>query len=158
MKKIELRSIKELESFFTYTLETYLPIWALPDGSLLYKNYRIKQLSNQNWGVFNFQNKDFVDQFFTKSCALIAADSHLNVNVNIYNQVKQLDTRYWAHCFDATLYRNSINNSRSYEDYLTFVNKLEYTKLKETYYKNKIAEIFVQTLVSPHRLRFSRTA
>ena len=67
------RAIKELAYYFDEELEKKLPIRLLPDGNLIYHSYIIKHLSNGKWGVFNIKTKDMKNQYYLKSCALIAA-------------------------------------------------------------------------------------
>ena len=45
------RTIKELANYFDQELQKKLPINILPNGILSYKNFLVKPLSNNKWGV-----------------------------------------------------------------------------------------------------------
>ena len=63
MKKLPNKVIKEFSEYFDDELQRTLPISVLPDGSLVYKNFLIKQLDNINWGLYNIHSKDLINDF-----------------------------------------------------------------------------------------------
>ena len=67
------RTIKELANYFDQELHQILPLKVLANGSLIYKNYFVKKLHNNNWGVFNVLSNDLKEQYHLKSCAVMAA-------------------------------------------------------------------------------------
>ena len=50
--KPRAKVVQELAKQFEADLNRSLPISIQPDGSIVYKNYYIKQISNKNWGLF----------------------------------------------------------------------------------------------------------
>lgn len=147
MKKITYRTIDELAKYFDQELESYLPVWILPDRTLFHRGYLIKELSNKNWGLFNSHNKELIDQYYTKSCALIAAHAYSTSDLKKFNQIKQLDTQYWSNHFDTSVYSNRINKEKKYDNYLLVLDKLENARTNEQNYRNAIAKSFMHTFM-----------
>lgn len=145
MKKLTQQKINELAKYFDDELETYLPVLVLPDGSLFHKNYIIKLLNNKNWGLFNSNNGDLIEQYFMKSCALIAANAYANIDLSKFNLTKQLDSQYWSNYFDISVYEKNIKSEKDYEKYLILLDKLENSIVGAKVYKDKIAKSFRYT-------------
>ena len=59
--------VKELAEQFSHELDSKLPVHVMPNGDIIYKEYLIRKLSNDNWGIYNRSNKDLIDQFFLKT-------------------------------------------------------------------------------------------
>lgn len=145
MKKLTRQKINELAKYFDNELEMYLPVLVLPDGSLFHKNYIIKLLNNKNWGLFNSKNGDLIEQYFMKSCALIAANAYANIDLSKFNLTKQLDSQYWSNYFDISVYEKNIKSEKDYEKYLILLDKLENSIVGAQVYKDKIAKSFKHT-------------
>ena len=140
------KTIRELAQYFDQELQTSLPISILPNGALVYKDYLVKQLPNNNWGVFNIMNKDLKDQFHLKSCALIAAKAYTHRYFYKCNEIKDLDNSYWANYSDFVVYKNIINKS-SDEQYPILLTRLEESDYRANKVKNKISKLFKHTFV-----------
>lgn len=140
------KTIKDLASYFDSEFELILPIYVLPNGSLLYKNFVIKQLYNKNWGVFNKQNKDLINQYHLKSCALMAANAYNHRFFNKCNEIKELDRKYWSNHINSLISKNNIKSSNE-DNYHILLTKLEECDLKANWYKNKISKLFKNTFV-----------
>lgn len=140
------QSIKDLASYFDSELQKTIPVYVLPNGSLLYKNFLIKQLKNQNWGVFNTKNKDLINQYHLKSCALIAANAYHRRLFNKCSEIKELDRNYWSNHINFLISKNNLKSS-SDEKYSILITKLEECDYKSSLYKNKISKLFKNTFV-----------
>ena len=140
------KTIRELAQYFDQELQTKLPITILPNGALVYKDYLVKQLPNNNWGVFNIMNKDLKDQFHLKSCALIAAKAYTHRYFYKCNEIKDLDNSYWANYSDFVVYKNIINKS-SDEQYPILLTRLEESDYRANKVKNKISKLFKHPFV-----------
>jgi hypothetical protein len=139
--------IKELAEQFSHDLTTSLPVSVMPNGNLVYKNYLVKQTPDQNWGIYNLNNKELVDYFFLKTCALMAAKAYNNVTLEKYFEIKRLDNRYWANYCDNMIYKKNIKTAKDFERYLILLNKLEDTESKVKYYKDEISRMFKWSFV-----------
>lgn len=134
--------IKELAEQFSHELDTKLPVHVMPNGDIVYKNYVVRKMTSENWGVFNLQNKDLVDQFFLKTCALMAAKAYNHTRVEKYFEIKRLDNKYWANYSDSLIYKKNIKNAKDFDRYLVLLNKLEESEAKVKYYKEEISRTF----------------
>lgn len=141
------KAIKELASFFEEDFNKQLPISVQPDGTIVYKGYFVKQLKTGNWGLFNLHNKSMIDQFYLKSCALMAAKAYNNVRLENFFEIKHLDNRYWANYCDLQVYKNNIKIAKDFDRYLVLLNKLENSEQLTNFYKTEISTKFKWTFV-----------
>jgi hypothetical protein len=140
------RVIKELAEQFTHEFDTQLPVTILPDGSAVYKGYIIKQLANGNWGIYHGKNSDMIEEFFLKTCALLAAKAYNSVQMQNFHDIKQLDHRYWAQYSDNLIYKKNIKKANEFNHYLILLNKLEDSEKKSQHYKEEISRMFKSSM------------
>jgi hypothetical protein len=146
-KKTNTKVIKHLAEHFSVELDKKLPITVMPNGGMLYKDYLVKEMKNGNWGVYNYKQKNLIDQFYLKSCALMAAKAHASTNLTVFSEVKQLDNRYWASHGDYVVYKHNIKTAKDFDRYLILLTRLEESQLKEAYYKEEISNKFKWSFV-----------
>ena len=147
MKKHQTKIIKEFAEYFDQELQTTLPISVLPDGSLLYKDFLVKQLDNTYWGVYNILSKDLINEYFLKSCALIAAKEYNNKHYEKYQSVKLLDSKYASVTNDATVFKHNIELVADDEKYHILLTRLEESTSLSQYYKQLILRLFRQSFI-----------
>lgn len=143
MKKQE-KVIKELATYFDQELQANLPITILPNGALGYKNFLVKQLPNGNWGVFNVDNHDLINQYYLKTCALMAAKFYNHRQISKCYEIKDLDNHYWSNYTDTMMFKHNINNVDS-DKYPILLTRLEESNFQAELYKNKISVLFKWT-------------
>lgn len=146
MKK-NLKVIKELAGKLVHEFDASLPLKPLPNGAVVYKNYIVKETNNGNWALYDRISKTLIDQFFLKTCALMAAKAHDRVNMSRYNEIKELDNKYWASYSDVLVYKANIKKTTSTERYLILLNKLENSNLLATHFQTKISQMFKWSFV-----------
>jgi hypothetical protein len=146
-KKPQARVVKELAAHFEADLNRSLPLAIQPDGSVVYKDYVIRQLSNENWGIYSIHSRDLVAQFFLKSCALMAAKAYNNSNIQQFKDIKQLDTRYWTNYTEHMVHSKNINVIKEFDRFMISLNKLEHTRDKAERYKEEISNMFKRAFV-----------
>jgi hypothetical protein len=147
MKKQQTKIIKEFAGYFDQELQTTLPISVLPDGSLLYKDFLVRQLDNTYWGVYNILSKDLINEYFLKSCALIAAKEYNNRHYEKYQSVKLLDSRYASAANDTTVFKNNIELTTDTDKYHILLTRLEESSALSQYYKQLILRLFRQSFI-----------
>jgi hypothetical protein len=145
MKK-RTKTIKELAKYFDEELQSSLPITILPNGALGYKNFLVKQLPNSNWGVFNVGNTDLVNQYYLKSCALMAAKFYNHKQVVKCYEVKDLDDGYWSNYSDSIIFKNNLVKVND-DKYQILLTRLEESSYQAKLYQNKISVLFKWTFV-----------
>lgn len=139
--------VKELAEQFSHELDSKLPVHVMPNGDIIYKEYLIRKLSNDNWGIYNRSNKDLIDQFFLKTCALMAAKAYNNTRVERFFEIKRLDSKYWANYCDLTVFKKNIRVAKDFDRYLVLLNRLEECETKVKYYKDEISRMFAWSFV-----------
>lgn len=139
--------IKELAKQFELDLNKSLPITVQPDGSIVYKNYYIKENKTGNWAVYNLSNRDEVGQFFLKSCAIMAARAHSKIDFDKFNEIKLLDNKYWSNYTDTLIYENNIKTVKDFEKYCIMLTRLEHSKELAAQSKAKISRMFTWSFV-----------
>lgn len=146
MKK-QTKLIKEFANYFDQELQTTLPINVLPDGSLIYKDFLVKQLDNTYWGVYNMLSKDLINEYFLKSCALIAAKEYNNRHYEKYHEVKLLDSKYASVTNDTTVFKHNIELVSDDEKYHIMLTRLEESVSLSQYYRQLILRLFRQSFI-----------
>ena len=140
MKK-QANNIKELANYFDQELQTVLPITILPNGALGYKNFLVKQLSNANWGLFNVGTQDLLNQYYLKSCALMAAKFYNNIQIANRSEIKELDNHYRLHYTNLLLCKHNIvlvDKNR----YPIMLTRMEESSFHTDLCKQKISKLF----------------
>jgi hypothetical protein len=140
--------IKELAGQFEVDLANTLPISIQPNGDIVYKEFVIKLDKFKNWAL-HYKSGPFIEQFYLKTCALMAARYYHRLDLNKFNSIKQLDRHYWSHYCDTLVFKNNIaKKTIDYDRYLILLNKLEYSQDKSNFYKNQISQSFKWTFAS----------
>jgi len=139
------RVIKELAAHFDHDMTVTMAVTPLPDGSLAYKGYIIKQLPSQNWGLY--QANHLIEEFFLKTCALMAAKAYHTIQLHKFFEIKQLDRRYQANYCDSMTFKHNIKTAKDTERYMILLNKLEHSDAQTTHFKEKISQMFKWSFV-----------
>ena len=137
--------IKELAAHFEEDLKKSLPIVVHPNGIITYENYGVVKLPSENWGLYNLHSKDLVNEFYLKTCAIMAAKAYDSTRIEKFFEIKRLDNRYWAHFCDNQIYRQNITKAKEFSRYLVLLNKLEDSQAKADYYRSEISRMFKHT-------------
>lgn len=147
MKNQKSKVIKEFASYFDQELQTTLPISVLPNGSLVYKNFLVKQLDNTYWGVYNIKSKDLINEYYLRSCALMAAKEYSHYHFEKYQTVKMLDSKYASVTNDAAIFKNNISLVTDNEKYEVMLTRLEESTVLSQYYQDMILRLFRQSFI-----------
>lgn len=139
--------IKELASQFEAELNKSMPVTVRQDGSLLYKNYVIKQNNKNNWAIYHEGSTDSVDEFYLKTCALMGAKAYQSTDLNRYFEIKRLDNKYWASYSDNQIYRKNIKTAKDSDRFMILLNKLEDSETQAAHFKEAISRMFKWTFV-----------
>lgn len=135
------RQAKQLESFLEEEFKKKTPIAVLPDKSLIYKRYKIKQNKQGLW-VMGLQGGDAIDQFRIKTTAALAAKFYDQTNFARYNEVKTLDTHYWNNSNDAVFFKYRYEHTKDLDKRDIFMWRWEQAESRSKHYKEKISAMF----------------
>jgi len=146
-KFIKKKVVKELAEQFDTEMSKALQVTMLPNGDAVYKNYVIKQTKFNTWGVYRYKGSELLDQYFLKSCALMAAKAHSSTQLDRYFEIKRLDNCYWANYSDNLIYKQNIKTAKELDRYIVLLNKLEDSEYKAKHYKDEISRMFKWSFV-----------
>jgi hypothetical protein len=138
-------AIKDLAAHFEEDLKKSLPIVFHPNGVITYKKYAIVKMSSDNWGVYDLQSKDLVDQYHLKTCAIMSAKAYNDLNLKKFYEIKRLDSGYWSNFYDNQIYQKNITTAKELHRYIILLNKLEYSQEKTDFYRSEISRMFKYT-------------
>ena len=144
-KHPKAKVVKALASQFEEELNKTLPVTVRPDGSLVYKDYYIKVKKNGNWGLYHIRSKDKIDEFFLKTCALMAAKAYAGAQIEKFLEIKRLDNNYWSNHSDSMVFRNNIKKVQNFDRYLILLNRLEESETQSSRFKEEISRMFKWT-------------
>ena len=139
--------IKELASQFEAEFNKSMPVTLRKDGSLLYKNYVIKQNNNNNWALYYDGSNESIDEFYLRTCALMGAKAYQSTDLTRYFEIKRLDNKYWASYSDNQVYKKNIKTAKDSERFMILLNKLEDSETQAQYFKETISRMFKWSFV-----------
>ncbi|NDG30353.1 hypothetical protein EB118_09810 [bacterium] len=123
-------------------IKSLLPITILPDKSLVYENFRILKNRNEDYELRHLKGRNLIDKFRTKTAALLAAKFYKTKDFNRYNQVVNLDSKYYHNLTDAQLYKFKVKNTQDHDKKDTLQWRLEVSEQRVSYYKEQISQLF----------------
>jgi hypothetical protein len=145
--KTKPKVVQELAKQFEADLNRSLPISIQPDGSIVYKNYYIKQTTNGNWGLFNLVTKDLIEEFYLKTSALMGAKAYNAVQLEKYFEIKRLDNRYWANYTDSIIYGKNMKTAKDFDKYQVLLTRYEHSTFLTGHFKEEISKMFKWSFV-----------
>ena len=135
------RQAKQLESFLEDEFKKTIPILVLPDKSLVYKRYKIKQNKTGNW-VLSYIDGDSIAEFKIKTTATLAAKFYDQTNFKRYNEVQQLDSDYWNNSNDAVFFKYRYEHTTDIEKRDIFMWRWEQADHRAKRHKETISSMF----------------
>jgi hypothetical protein len=140
--KPKAKVIKELAQQFEQEVKQTLPVSIQPDGSIVYKNFVIKQTLREDWALYHLNTRVLIETYHLKTCALMSAKAYGNTNLNKFFEIKQIDSKYWASYSDNQIYQKNIKKTKDFSRYLILLNKLEDSGARVEQFKEQISRMF----------------
>jgi hypothetical protein len=135
------RQAKQLESFLEEEFKKKTPLAVLPDKSIVYKRYKIKQDKQGFWNI-SIGTGDVIDQFRIKTTATLAAKFYDQTNFNRYNQIKSLDIQYWNNSNDASFFKYRYEHAKDLDKRDIYMWRWEQADHRAKRYKEEISVMF----------------
>ncbi len=135
------RHAKNLEQVFEQEIKKELPVALMPDGSLMFENFKIKQTKQKTWEVLRL-NGTKIDTFNLKACALMGAKLYSKTRLVAYNEIKLLDQKYQNNFNDAEIFKYRYTTSKDTERKDLFLWRWEITKTRARVAKQEISNKF----------------
>lgn len=145
--KPKAKVVTELAAHFEADMDKSMPVTVRGDGSIVYRDYYIKAQKTGNWGLYSIKERACVNEYFLKTCALMAAKAYNHTNMERYQEIKRIDSAYWANHCDTAVYRKNIKSAKDFERYLILLNKLEHSESQTEHYKEEISRMFKWSFV-----------
>ena len=136
------KQAEKLERFLDEEFSKSIPLLVLPDKSVIYKNYKVKQNKQGDWDLRHARNHDLVDKFKTKTAALIAAKFYYYGNFNRYHEIKHLDLSYWNNSQDAVIFKYRVNTTKDTDRRDIYQWRFEITNNRAKHVKSQITQMF----------------
>jgi hypothetical protein len=134
--------IKELATHFEADVNKTLQLSIQPDGSVVYKQYYVKQSPSEMWNLISLKSNDIVDTYYLKTSALMAAKAYSRADLTRFFEIKELDNHYWASYSDSMIYSHNIKTAKEFDRFVILLNKLELSQQRTEGYKDKISTMF----------------
>ena len=141
-KHNKTKIVKELAGQFEAELQKTLPISIQPDGSIVYKQFLIKKNQVGNWILYNKNNKYALEEYYLKTCALMAARAYSRTDLNKFFEIKRLDDQYWTNYSDNQVYTKNIKKAKDFSKYVILLNRMEYSQERAEHFKEQISRMF----------------
>ena len=135
------RQAKQLEIFLEEEFKKKIPLVILPDKSIAYKRYKIKQDDRGFWTI-TLGTGDVIDQFRIKTTATLAAKFYDQTNFNRYNEIKSLDTHYWNNSNDASFFKYRYEHAKDIDKRDIYMWRWEQAEHRAKRYKEQISSMF----------------
>lgn len=133
--------LRELEKFVTEEIKNKIPLVAVSDSVLIYKNIKIKKTKNGNWTLFSLFG-DKIAEFKIKSTASLGAKFYHRTDFKNFNFIKVLDAQYWHSANDAELFRYKCQTAKDSQKRDLFIARYELAKSRADRYKQEITSLF----------------
>jgi hypothetical protein len=135
------KQAKQLENFLEEEFKKTIPIAVLPDKSIVYKRYKIKQSKQGLWQL-SYVGSDNISEFRIKTTAILAAKFYDRTDFKRYNEVKLLDTQYWNNSNDAGFFKYRYENAKDLDRRDLFLWRWELASSRAKQYKEQISSMF----------------
>lgn len=131
---------QKIETFLEEELKK-IPLIVLPNKTILYKNYTIKQNKLELWSL-RYSNGDHIYSFRMKSTACLAAKFYHQSNLKKFNEIKLLDGQYWNSSNDASFFKYRYENTKDLNKKDFFMCRWEVARGRANRYKQEISTMF----------------
>ncbi len=131
----------KLERFLEEEFKKKTPLLVLPDNTLIYKKFKIKQNKIGDYNLLH-SNNDLIDTFKLKATAAIAAKNYYYDRFDLYNDIKNLDIEYWTNSIDSLVFRERYKQCKDASKKDIYLARLDITTKRAERYKAQIAGIF----------------
>lgn len=136
------RHAQKLETFLDEEFAKNLPVAQLPNGTLVYKHYKIKKNKLNVWTLSKVNLASPIEVFNLKVCALLAAKFYEKNNINKINEIKRLDQLYQQSLNDSVIFKHRFKTSKDAVRRDIALWRWEVTDARAKDTKNKIAHMF----------------
>jgi MoaA/NifB/PqqE/SkfB family radical SAM enzyme len=139
---VKAAEINKLAETLDINFKKIMPLIPLPDGSIAYKDFIVKENAAGRWVLYRKTSWDAQGEFNLKSSALIAAKALSSIRLQDYNEIKNLDSQYWSNFFTVQVCKYNMPKTTDYNRYLILLDKLEHSEWIAENCKDQISKKF----------------
>lgn len=139
--------IKELAKQLDVDFGNSMQLTKIDENTIAYKDYVVKKTKQGNWGIFHYPNKNLIETFYLKTCAVMAAKEHSRVNLQKFQEIKRLDNLYWSNYSNTVIFQTKLKTAKDLDRYFILLNRLEESKIRKTHYQAEISRMFTWSFV-----------
>lgn len=135
-----MKSKKELAEIVKDKVAASVPVQYLPDGSVIYKNYKIVS-DNGSFKLTKIRSRTVIDNFKTKSAAILAAKFYDTNNFTDYSNIKHVDQVFYSNQIDAEIFKYRIKTTKDLDRKDLMQWRLEVVEQRAQRYKQEITSL-----------------
>lgn len=135
------KQAEKLERLLEEEFQGKTPIVVLPDKSLVYKKYKIKQNSQQIYELRHISG-DIIETFKLKVTAILAAKFYSTTRFDRFKEIKNLDTGYWTNSIDSVIFKIKLGQTKDNIKKNIFLSRYQLTLHRADNYKQQITRMF----------------
>jgi hypothetical protein len=105
------KQAEKLENFLNDEVHKTLPIAEFSDGTVVYKDYKIKKNKKQYWTLRKAGLADTIDVYYLKASAILAAKFYEKTNISKMQEIKRLDSLYQQNYVDSIIFKHRFNTT-----------------------------------------------
>lgn len=139
---VKQEQIAKLAETLDINFKKIMPLIPLPDGSIAYKDYVVKENKSGRYVLYKKSSQDVQGEFNLKSSALVGAKALSKLNLHEYNEIRYLDNQYWSNFFTAQVCKHNMPKTKDYQRYLILMDKLEHSEWTAQNCKEQISKKF----------------
>ena len=131
----------KLERFLEDEFKKKTPLLVMPDKTIIYKKYKIKQNKSGTYNLLH-SNNDLIATFKLKATAALAAKNYHYNRFDLFNSIKHLDIQYWTNSTDSSIFEERYKKCKDANKKLIYLARWDITSKRAALYKERIAGIF----------------
>lgn len=132
---------EKLEKIIEEEFNKKIPLLVINKNCLLYKTFKIKRNKLENWDFID-QNNRIIETFNLKVNAAVAAKFYDKNQIEKFNEVKNLDTKYWTNIIDSLIFKEKYNKTKDMIKKDIYSARWDITKARAEQYKLEISKLF----------------
>ncbi len=132
---------EKLEKIIEEEFNKKVPLLVVNKNCLLYKNFKIKKNKLENWDLQD-QTGRIIGSFKLKVNAALAAKFYDRNQMHRFEEIKNLDTKYWTNVIDCLIFREKYNKTQDIIKKDIYISRWDITKTRAEHYKLQISKLF----------------
>lgn len=135
------KQAEKLQKILDEELNKKIPLFSVNKNLLLYKCYKIKKNRVENWDLQD-QRGRLIETFKLKVNAALAAKFYDKNQMYLFQEIKNLDTKYWTNKVDCLIFKERYNKTKDIIKKDIYISRYDITNTRADRCKKEITRIF----------------